>query len=120
MPIDPNPILNNPYEEPQWHYATNLAGELDYSRPVKGRRVFTPEIQTIPVRQGPQSELNELNDVASANHGSHNVNLLRREIGGWRGMRYPQTTRITRELLRFWFLNPERDMMQSLFFAQNL
>ncbi len=115
---DENPILNNPYEEPGWHYATNLQGELDYSRPVKGRRVFTPEIQTIPVRQGTQGDLMELNEVAVASHGSHVVNLLRREISAWRGAKYPQTTRITRELLQFWFLNPERDMTLSLFFAQ--
>ncbi|MEO8429320.1 MAG: DEAD/DEAH box helicase family protein, partial [Verrucomicrobiota bacterium] len=113
-----NPILNNPYEEPAWHYATNLAGELDYSRPLKGRRIFTPEIQTIPVRQGPQGDLIELNEVAATEHGNHVVNLLRREIGAWRQAKYPQTTRITRELLQFWFLNPERDMTQSLFFAQ--
>jgi type III restriction enzyme len=113
-----NPILNNPYEEPEQHYATNLAGELDYSRPVKGRRIFTPEIQTIPVRQGAQGDLMELNEVAAADHGSHVVNLLRREIGVWRQANYPQTTRITRELLQFWFLNPERDPTQSLFFAQ--
>ncbi len=50
MPHDGNPILNNPYEEPFWHYATNFQGELDYSRPVRGRRVFTPEVQTIPIR----------------------------------------------------------------------
>lgn len=25
-----NPILNNPYEEPRLHYATNVEGELDY------------------------------------------------------------------------------------------
>ena len=118
MPSEPSPILNNPYEEPDWHYATNLAGELDYSRPVKGRRIFTPEIQTIPVRQGAQGDLMELNEVAAADHGSHVVNLLRREVGAWRQAKYPQTTRITRELLQFWFLNPERDMTQSLFFAQ--
>jgi len=41
-----NPILNNPYEEPERHYATNLQGELDYEKPVKGRRVFSPEVQT--------------------------------------------------------------------------
>jgi type III restriction enzyme len=115
---DENPILNNPYEEPGWHYATNLQGELDYSRPVKGRRIFTPEIQTIPVRQGAQGDLMELNEAAAASYGSHVVNLLRREISAWRGAKYPQTTRITRELLQFWFLNPERDMTQSLFFAQ--
>ena len=118
MPSEPSPILNNPYEEPDWHYATNLAGELDYSRPVKGRRIFTPEIQTIPVRQGAQGDLMELNEVAAADHGSHVVNLLRREVGAWRQAKYPQTTRVTRELLQFWFLNPERDMTQSLFFAQ--
>jgi len=78
---DENPILNTPYEEPGWHYATNLQGEWDYSRPVKGRRIFTPEIQTIPVRQGGQGDLMELNEVAAASHGSHVVNLLRREIG---------------------------------------
>ena len=54
---DENPILNNPYDEPQCHDATNLQGELDYSRPVKGRHVFTPEIQSIPVRQGQQADL---------------------------------------------------------------
>ncbi len=115
---DENPILNNPYEEPGWHYATNLQGELDYAHPVKGRRIFRPEIQTIPVRQGAQGDLLELNEAAAASHGSHVVNLLRREVSGWRGAKYSQTTRITRELLQFWFLNPERDMTQSLFFAQ--
>jgi type III restriction enzyme len=115
---DENPILNNPYEEPHWHYATNLQGELDYTRPVKGRRFFTPEVQTIPVRQGAQGDLMELNDLAVGEHGKHNVNLLRREVSVWRQAKYPQTTRITRELLQFWFLNPERDMTQSLFFAQ--
>ncbi len=115
---DSNPILNNPYEAPHWHYATNLQGELDYSRPVKGRRIFTPEVQTIPVRQGSQGDLLELNEVAGTEHGSHVVNLLRREVTVWREAKYPQTTRITRELLQFWFLNAERDMTLSLFFAQ--
>jgi len=55
-----NPILNNPYEEPQSHYSTNMAGELDYSRPVKGRKIFTPDVQSIPVRQGAQGDLMEL------------------------------------------------------------
>jgi len=66
---DENPILNNPYEEPVWHYATNLQGELDYSRPVKGRRVFTPEVQTIPEQQGVQGDLIELNGISKAEHG---------------------------------------------------
>jgi len=44
-----NPILNNPYREPEWHYATNLEGELDYEKSVKGRRMFTGIVQTVPV-----------------------------------------------------------------------
>lgn len=112
-----NPVLNNPYEEPTLHYATNLQGELDYSREKNGRRVFSPEIQSIPVRQGPQSDLEGLHD-AESEYGSHIVNLLRREVGQWRGADYPQTTRITRELIQFWFCNPERDRTHSLFFAQ--
>ena len=113
-----NPILNNPYEEPRWHYATNLKGELDYAIPLPGRRVFTPDMQTIPVRQQGQRDLLELNEVAGAEHGTHLINLLRREVAAWRAETYPQTTRITRELLQFWFLNEERDFTLSLFFAQ--
>ncbi|MBI4024169.1 MAG: DEAD/DEAH box helicase family protein [Verrucomicrobia bacterium] len=115
---DENPILNNPYEEPKWHYSTNLDGELDYSRPVSGRRIFTPEVQTIPVRQGPQRELLKVAELASAAYGTLLVNLLRHEVGVWRDAKYPQTTRITRELLSFWFLNEGRDRTLSLFFAQ--
>src|SRR6266478_8115418 len=84
-----NPILNNPYEEPVWHYATNHQGELDYSHRVKGRRIFIPEVQTIPVRQGSQGDLMELREIAKAEHSSHIVNILRREIGAWREAKYP-------------------------------
>ena len=41
---DDNPILNNPYTEPNRHYATNLDGELDYSDIRPGRRIFTRDI----------------------------------------------------------------------------
>jgi len=47
-----NPILNNPYQKSQRHYAT-LDGELDYSQVRKGRRIFDPNTlgQSMPVRQ---------------------------------------------------------------------
>ena len=38
-----NPILNNPYEEPKKHYATDPDGNLDYEDIRKGRRIFTPD-----------------------------------------------------------------------------
>jgi type III restriction enzyme len=110
-----NPILNNPYEEPLVHYATNMAGELDYSDVRNGRREFTPDVQTIPIRAGPQKDLFEVGE-ASASYGDHLVNLARREVKVWRNESYPNTTRVTRELLTYWFLDPTRE--NRLFFAQ--
>jgi len=30
--MEKTPILNNPYEEPKYHYSTNTNGELDYEK----------------------------------------------------------------------------------------
>ena len=115
--MDKNPILNSPYDEPLLHYHTNEKGELDYEKIVNGRRYFVPDINVIPTRQGPQKELFEINDFAEE-YGTHLVNLLRKEIEDWREGGYPNTTRVTRELLTFWFKNPERYAIKKLFFAQ--
>jgi len=112
-----NPILNSPYEEPEFRYHMNEKGELDYSDIREGRRYFTPDITPIPTRQGPQKEMFEVNDHA-AEYGTHIVNLLRKEISKWRENQYPDTTRVSKELLNFWFLNPERHAIRKLFFAQ--
>ncbi|MCX6277956.1 MAG: DEAD/DEAH box helicase family protein [Bacteroidetes bacterium] len=119
-----NPILNSPYDEPKFHYATIATGvekgSLDYTRIIPGRRVFDPdsEGQAIPTRQkDPQANLLEINDFAEE-YGNHLINLCRKEVGKWRNDNYPNTTRVTRELLLFWFVNPERHATQQLFFAQ--
>ena len=108
-----NPILNNPYEEPRRHYSTGVSGELDYAQIIAGRRIFTGEVQSIPVRQK-QPELIGVQDMEVA-FAPLLVNRIRREVGRWRAEQYPQTTRITRELLNHWFIG-ERDT--RLFFAQ--
>lgn len=59
----------------------------------------------------------EVNDYAEA-YGDQLVNLIRKEIGIWRNEKYPNTTRVTKELLIFWFNNPERHAIRKLFFAQ--
>ena len=115
--VSDNPILNCPYEEPCQHYATDEQGALDYARIIAGRRIFAPEIQSIPVKQGPQEKLFEINDF-SAQFGTHPVNLIRKEVAAWRSAGYPNTTRITRDLLTFWFMNPDRHAEMKLFFAQ--
>lgn len=112
-----NPILNNPYQEPRRHYATDEDGNLNYDDIRKGRRIFTPDIQVIPVKQGPQPSLYEVNEFVDA-YGKHIINRVRDEVGKWRKAGYPNTTRVTKELLDFWFANPERPDEKKLFFAQ--
>jgi len=112
-----NPILNHPYSEPLRHYATSVpGGELNYDDIREGRRPFTGQLQTIPVRQV-QGELLTLQEMGEE-YGTLLVNRLRSEVARWRADGWPQTTRITRELLHFWFAEGERTGTQKLFFAQ--
>jgi type III restriction enzyme len=111
-----NPILNSPYDEPILHYATDEDGSLNYNDIREDRRIFSPDVQVIPTRQGAQSSMFEINDFTG--YGTHKINLCRKEVGKWREEKYPNTTRVTKELLDFWFLNPERHATQKLFFAQ--
>ncbi len=50
-----NPILNSPYNEPLLHYSTDADGSLNYADIRDGRRIFVPDIQAIPTKQGPQT-----------------------------------------------------------------
>lgn len=111
-----NPILNNPYSEPILHYNTDSEGNLNYSDIRAGRRIFSPDTTVIPSRiagDRPQVEQEQNTDDAM-----HIINLCRKEISSWRTSGYPNTTRITKELLTFWFQNPERLVSKQLFFAQ--
>ena len=49
--MEDNPILNNPYEEPQKYYGIDPeAGSLDYSTVTKCRETFIPEIPAVPMK----------------------------------------------------------------------
>lgn len=112
-----NPILNSPYEEPRAHYATDEQGNLNYEDIRKDRRVFTPDTPVIPLSQK-QPGMFDINELA-VEYQEHLINLMRREVGAWRAARYAGvTSRVTRELLEFWFLNPAREDRDKLFFAQ--
>lgn len=112
-----NPILNSPYVEPQLHYNTDREGSLDYTDIRKGRRIFKTDSAVIPTRQSGQKEVFEWNEDAEE-YLTHIINLCRKEVGLWRTTGYPNTTRVTKELLTFWFNNPERLVTKKLFFAQ--
>lgn len=112
-----NPILNSPYLEPLLHYDTDSEGSLDYTTIRKGRRIFKADSAVIPTRQTGQKEVFEWNEDAEE-YITHIINLCRKETGLWRTANYPNTTRVTKELLTFWFNNPERIVTKKLFFAQ--
>jgi type III restriction enzyme len=112
-----NPILNNPYQEPARHYATDLLGNLDYDTIAAGRRLFVPEVQAMPGKHSGQKEVFEFNELA-ASYGMHVINLLRREVSQWRTAGYPDATRVTRELLAYWFPDLDESPVKKLFFAQ--
>lgn len=115
---DGNPILNSPYEEPARHYATDTKGNLNYQDVRGGRRVFTPDVPQIPLGQQAQGCLYDINDLA-AEYGEHVINRLRDELRRWREGGYANvTSRVTRDLLAWWFATPERQAHQKLFYAQ--
>jgi len=116
QPDHKNPILNSPYDEPELHYATDTDGALDYENIRDGRRIFTPHGGTIPEKQK-QTSVFDINDF-NEEYGGELVNLIRKEIKLWREAEYPNVTRVSRDLLRFWFINDERIVTQNLFFAQ--
>jgi len=113
-----NPILNNPYKPPVYHYATDPKdGSLNYTDIRKGRRIFTREKQVIPLKQV-QASLLDMNETSTTEDLNHIINLLRKEIADWRNKGYPDVTRVSQTLLNFWFNNPEREITKNLFFAQ--
>lgn len=113
-----NPILNSPYDEPARHYATDAQGNLNYRDVRPGRRIFTPDVPQIPVGQQNQGSMFDLNDFP-AEYGEHLINQLRDELRAWRQSGYRGvSSRVSRDLLDYWFANPERVAHQKLFFAQ--
>jgi type III restriction enzyme len=78
-----NPILNNPYFNPKFHYATQLDGALDYTRIIDGRRLFIPEPTSFQTKASAQSQIFDRDEV-SRDYEKHLINLLRKEVGTWR------------------------------------
>lgn len=54
--MDENPILNSPYDEPEFHYPSTPDGSLDYESIIEGRRPFPLDSPT-PTRQPAQRSM---------------------------------------------------------------
>jgi type III restriction enzyme len=113
-----NPILNNPYIEPQYHYKTNDDRRIMYNEPPVPRRHTFSFYSRTAVRKGKENKLFTSEEVNPVYAEDRLVDRIREEVGEWRKQEYPNITRITKTLLNYWFLNPERSYIKSLFFAQ--
>ena len=112
-----NPVLNNPYEEPQFYYDTDLNGNIDYETIINGRRPFGYDVNIVPKKRGDKGIFSQ-GEFASADPNAEFINGIRKEVKTWREAGYPKSSRITKELLDFWFNNPERRANLRLFFCQ--
>ena len=112
-----NPVLNNPYEEPKFYYRTDpVNGYLDYTTVVEGRRPFGYATNINPRPLNGQATLDLGLEPEDPN--AKFINGIRDEVKKWRDSGYPKASRVTRELLDFWFRNPSRPRNMSLFFCQ--
>lgn len=99
-----NPIVNNPFEEPtrHWQYVEGQPTLVEERRPAG---------YYMASRTRSQPGAYAMEDFVPLDM----VNEIRRRVKRWRESGYPGTTRITRELLKYWS-NQERE--RRLFFCQ--
>lgn len=112
-----NPVLNNPYEEPMYYYDTDMNGNIDYATVINGRRPFGYDVNIVPNKRGGQAIFSQ-EDFVSVDPNAEFINGIRKEVKTWREAGYPKASRITKELLDFWFNNKERRANLRLFFCQ--
>ena len=102
--IDGNPIINDPYSEPNqhWHFG-GVSPERREGRRSAGYLAPSPDGQLRLVDQVIELEV---------------VNDLRNRIREWRDSGYPGSTSITRDLFRHWFDDERKATQTRPFFCQ--
>jgi type III restriction enzyme len=102
----PDPILNNPYEEPSrhWSYADGVPRETPERRPAS-YWFKTQKIGTTQESLFAEEERDEL----------PLVNKLRADVKNWRRSKYRGASKVTQELFAYWFT---QDRHRPLFFCQ--
>src|ERR1022692_3431236 len=110
LPVQPveNPIICNPYDEPQDHWIydkeTGAASRAGMRRPAsywyKTERTGSAQLSLLAEEERDDLPL---------------VNALREDIRNWRKAGYPGTTNVTRDLLRHW---TSTNRARRLFYCQ--
>lgn len=90
---------------------------MDYDTILEGRRPFSLDIRITP-NNNPQSNIFDDSAFYNEDDNATFINSIRDEIKKWREAGYPNTTRVTRELLNYWFNNKGRAFNMRLFFCQ--
>ena len=113
--IIPNPVINSPYREPQWHFAFDKRGIT--ADKVAGRRESEFFIPVPPPKKKNPNEQLVLEELEVKRERNQLINSIRGEVSAWRNARYPGVTPTTARLLGHW-QSEERDPTQRLFFCQ--
>ena len=97
--------------------ALTLEGNLDYSKILEGRRPYSAHLTVMPDTSSSKS-IFSAEDVPIEDENAKFINGIRQVVKEWRKQGYPKVPRTSRDLLAYWFLNPERELNKSLFFCQ--
>jgi type III restriction enzyme len=110
------PILNNPFDEPNQYWFIRQ-GYTPEKR--SGRRpaiAYPPKDTDVDWDTGDQSVLKKSSyEEFAPGYTMTLVNQLREKVKEWRDADYSGATRVTKELLEYWY---RQDRAQRLFFAQ--
>ena len=112
-----NPVLNNAYEEPKYYYDSDINGNINYNRVINGRRPYGYDVNIVPKIRGQKSFFTQ-GDFVTIDPNAEFINGIRKEVKAWREGGYQKASRITKELLDYWFCNPSRPVNLRLFFCQ--
>lgn len=110
------PIINSPYDEPQFHWHIEAAKQPD-KRPGRRLASYFFRVPDRAARGRKSKDQKALFDDASKGEEYllDLANLIRQRLKEWRERDYAGATKVTRELLELW-RSPDRS--QKLFFAQ--
>ena len=110
-----SPIINRPYDQPEWHWQRHSDGRIADSPQQSGRYPATGRLPNVSGLDLPsRNPLQAMGDLTDLLPQLAMVNDIRREVSAWQSQGYAGATRVTRELIGHW-TNPDKG---GLYFAQ--
>ena len=110
-----SPIINRPYDPPEWHWQRHSDGRIADSPQQSGRYPATgrfPNVRGLDLQS--RNPLQAMGDLTDLLPHLAMVNDIREEVSAWQSLSYAGATRVTRELIGHW-TTPDKG---GLYFAQ--